>query len=175
MRFWLHRSLGDNSALSIYDSIMARNVMGKDAARSKDLEEYWTIMYKKAQDLQIGLVPFERQLFRYFYPSRMTYKGFSFKYYRGEDKNPFQNTSASMWWDGEKLFYDIISRQDGDAFVERIKEGYEDALSYSDTSEIHKNKSLTKKDHILLFYLDLWHRKWFPYDNYDVIEEYNKQ
>ena len=73
-RFWLHKSLGESNALPIYDSIMARNVMTKDSAQSKDLAEYWTVMSEKARSLHVGLVPFERQLFRYFYNSRLTTK-----------------------------------------------------------------------------------------------------
>ena len=73
-RFWLHKSLGENNALPIYDSIMARNVMTKDSAQSKDLAEYWTVMSEMARNLHVGLVPFERQLFRYFYNSRKTTK-----------------------------------------------------------------------------------------------------
>lgn len=73
-RFWLHKSLGENNSLPIYDSIMARNVMGKDAVRSKDLAEYWSVMSEMARNLHVGLVPFERQIFRYFYNSRITTK-----------------------------------------------------------------------------------------------------
>lgn len=69
-RFWLHRSMGEENALPIYDSIMARNVMGKDAPRCEDLAEFWAVMSKKAQSLQVGLVPFERQVFRYYFSSR---------------------------------------------------------------------------------------------------------
>ena len=71
-RFWLHKSLGEDNALPIYDSIMARYVMNKEEALSKDLAEYWTVMEKKARSLRVGLVPFERQLFRFFYYSRLT-------------------------------------------------------------------------------------------------------
>lgn len=171
-RFWLHKSLGEHNALPIYDSVMARNLMGKDDARIIDLEEYWRVMCRMAQDLQIGLVPLERQVFRCF--SRITYKGFTFKYYHGEEQNPFadKDKNAAMWWSGEKLFYDTISREDGDGFVNNIKKSYEKALTYNDTSDIHKDPSLSKKDHILLFYLDMWHGKWFPYDDFNVINQY---
>lgn len=104
----------------------------------------------------------------------MTFKGFTFKYYHGEDSNPFidKDMNAEMWWDGEKLFYDSISREDGDVFIKNITEWYKDALSYNDTSEIHRDKSMSKMEHILLFYLDMWHSKWFPDGDWDVIKEY---
>ena len=103
----------------------------------------------------------------------MTFKGFTFKYYCGEENNPYSEQDlAAMWWDGEKLFYDNISGEDGDTFIENIKNGYENALTNKDTSEIHKDKSMSKQDHILLFFLALWHSKWFPYDDWDVIKKY---
>ena len=173
IRFWLHKSLGDENALPIYDSVMARNVMGKDNAHFVDLEEYWRVMCRMAQDLLIGLVPLERQLFRYFNGSRMTFKGFSFKYYHGEKENPYhgKDENSAMWWDGEKLFYDSINWE-GDGFIENITRWYEEALTHNDTSDIHRDPLLSKKDHILLFYLDMWHGKWFPYEDFNVINQY---
>jgi hypothetical protein len=172
-RFWLHKSLGEQNALPIYDNIMASFVMGKDSALCKDLAEYWTEMTKEAQRHQVGLVPFERQLFRYFTSSRMTYKGFSFKYYHGEQKNPFEkNGNAATWWSGEKLFYESISREDGERFINGITRDYDDALSHNILKGKLLDRSIPKKDHILLFYLDLWHGKWFPYDNLDEIRNY---
>lgn len=173
-RFWLHKSLGEKNALPIYDKIMAGFVMGKDSALGKDLAEYWTVMINEAQRHQVGLVPFERQLFRYFSSSRMTYKGFSCKYYHGEQRNPFEkkNENAAMWWSGEKLFYESISGEDGDRFIKRITRDYEDALSHNSLKGRLLDQSISKKDRVLLFYLDLWHGKWFPYDNLDKIRNY---
>lgn len=169
-RFWLHKSLGEKNALPIYDNIMATFVMGKDSALCKDLSEYWTVMIKETQRHQVGLVPFERQLFRYFISSRMMYKGFSFKYYHGEQKNPFdkKNENAAMWWSGEKLFYESISREDGDKFIKSITRDYEDALSHNSLKGRLLDKSISKKDRILLFYLNLWCGK----DNLDEIRNY---
>ena len=173
-RFWLHKSLGEKNALPIYDNIMAKFVMGKDSALCKDIAEYWTVMVIEAQRHQVGLVPFERQLFRYFISSRMMYKGFSFKYYHGEQKNPFEkkDENAAMWWEGEKVFYESISRDDGNRFRKNITRDYEDALSHNSLKGRLLDKSISKKDRILLVYLDLWHGKWFPYDNLDEIRNY---
>lgn len=173
-RFWLHKSLGAFNALPIYDRIMATKLMGKEEARIADLAEYWRVMHEKHRLLQVGLVSLERQIFLYYSRPKKTYKGFTFKYYRGEKHNPFEGTddNAAMWWDGERLFYDSISREDGDSFIETMKEWYEDALTHDDLSDIHRNWSISRKDHVLLFYLDLWHGKWFPYDNRDVITQY---
>ena len=173
-RFWLHKSLGEKNALPIYDNIMANFVMGNDSALCKDLAEYWTVMINEAQRNQVGLVSFERQLFRYFISSRMTYRGFSFKYYHGEQDNPFidKNKNAAMWWSGEKLFYESIKREEGDRFIKSIARDFENALSHNSLKGKLLDKSISKKDRILLFFLDLWHGKWFPYDNHDEIVYY---
>lgn len=68
-RFWLNRTLGNN-ALPIYDSIMANCVMRKNSAEAKHLSEYWSVMIAKAQQLGIGLMPLERQIFKYAYEQR---------------------------------------------------------------------------------------------------------
>lgn len=68
-RFWLHRNLGYN-APPIYDSVMASCVMGKKTAETKHLSEYWKVMVSKADHLGIGLIPLERQIFKYAYDQR---------------------------------------------------------------------------------------------------------
>ena len=64
MRFWLYRSLGLD-ALPIYDSVMASEVMRRNAVSLKDLEDYWKVMIAKARQLNIQLMPLERQIFQY--------------------------------------------------------------------------------------------------------------
>ena len=105
----------------------------------------------------------------------MQYKGFSFKYYNFEEQNPFTENdgNASLWWDGEKLFYENISREgEGDAFIARLQEHYNDAKANNWLSGIHHDPAISERDHLLFFYLDLWHSKWFPYDDFDVIKDY---
>lgn len=68
-RFWLNHTLGHN-ALPIYDSIMANYVMRKNTVETKHLAEYWSVMVAKAQQFGIGLMPLERQIFKYAYEQR---------------------------------------------------------------------------------------------------------
>lgn len=63
-RYWLYKSLGNN-ALPIYDSVMANYVMQKKTPNLRHLSEYWNIMVKKANDMNIALMPLERQIFIY--------------------------------------------------------------------------------------------------------------
>ena len=68
-RYWLHSTLGMD-ALPIYDSIMAVQVMQRGVPNVSDLSEYWKVMVAKAQQLGIGLVPLERQIFKYAYEAQ---------------------------------------------------------------------------------------------------------
>lgn len=68
-RFWLCRTLGDNS-LPIYDSIMADCVMRKNTVDPNHLAEYWTVMLAKAKQLGVGVKQLERQIFKYAYVNR---------------------------------------------------------------------------------------------------------
>lgn len=63
-RYWLCRTLGNNT-LPIYDSIMANYVMQKPIADIRHLREYWNAMAVKAKDLGVGLMPMERQIFKF--------------------------------------------------------------------------------------------------------------
>lgn len=66
IRFWLYRNLGENT-LPIYDSIMANYVMHRNYPDTRHLAEYWEVMTAKARQLGIGLMPLERQIFKYAY------------------------------------------------------------------------------------------------------------
>lgn len=69
VRFWLYRNLGLN-ALPIYDSIMAKTVMNKRSVQIGNLEEYWLLMYYKSLELNVDLMPLERQIFKYSFDRR---------------------------------------------------------------------------------------------------------
>ena len=103
----------------------------------------------------------------------MQYKGFNFKYYNLEKQNPFEekDENAAMWRSGEKLFYDNIS-DDCEAFIDRLREWFDDSKAANELSGIYLDPSISERDHLLVFYLDLWHGKWFPYDDFDVINQY---
>lgn len=68
-RFWLYRTLGED-ALPIYDSVMAKTVMGIPTPEARSLCEYWEVMHSKAQHLGISLMALERQIFAYAFPVR---------------------------------------------------------------------------------------------------------
>ena len=70
------------------------------------------------------------------------------------------------------MINESISRDDVNRFIKNITRDYEDALSHNSLNGRLLDKSISKKERILLFYLDLWHGKWFPYDNLDEIRNY---
>lgn len=75
-----------------------------------------------------------------------------------------------MWWDGKKSFND---RAQGDAeFIDTITTMFKDAINANSVSGILTNESIDISKRVLIFYLDLWHSKWFPYDDFDLIFEY---
>ncbi|MBO4923395.1 MAG: hypothetical protein J5382_04630 [Bacteroidales bacterium] len=102
----------------------------------------------------------------------MEYAGFKFKYYSGEDVNPFlkKKDNSAQWWDGEKLFYDNLTARDGDEFAGRITKLYRVALAAKKVSGRLADTSLTEKERVLIFYLDLWNGKWTG--EYDTIHTY---
>lgn len=66
-RFWLSKSMGRDDALPIYDSIMAKGVVGERYGASLSrIMCYWAAMDNKSSSEGVSLFSLERQLFDYF-------------------------------------------------------------------------------------------------------------
>lgn len=103
----------------------------------------------------------------------MELKNFKFKYFNGEDENPFTaGSDSALWWNGEKSFHTAITGPDGDSFILRLRSAYDDALLRGGVNGVLADKTIPKELRMIIFYLDLWHGKWFPYDNLDRILTY---
>ena len=104
----------------------------------------------------------------------MEYKGFTFKYYNGEETNPFtgKDENAELWWDGESQFYTAISREDGDMVIRNVTEWYDGALRGGKVFGMLTDLSIPKNVRVLVFWLDLWHGKFYPYEDLDLINNY---
>ena len=102
----------------------------------------------------------------------MEYKGFKFKYYNGEETNPFlkKHENSAHWWEGEKIFRGNLTGEEGDDFIKRVTEMYRGALAAKNVSGRLADTSLPEKERILIFYLDLWNGKWTG--DYDAIFTY---
>lgn len=95
-----------------------------------------------------------------------------FKYYHGEDKCPdeYIGTSSRLWWGGEKMIYD--ETKSSPDFFPYLKNELIDAIEKGHCLGPLLDESISLDQRAIMFYLDLWHGKWFPYDDKDVIFTY---
>lgn len=93
------------------------------------------------------------------------------RYYKGEEECPFDRGSIdSRLWGGEKMLADNVSCDE--RFFQRLKDSLEDALTSGDCSGVLIDSSIPLEKRAIIFYLDLWYSKHFPYDNLDIIRQY---
>lgn len=95
----------------------------------------------------------------------------NFKYYHLENEKPKDmDDTASLWWDGEK---NLLEQSKNDSsFLTRLENNYSKYLDEGALHGILKDTSQPLTKRLIIFYLDLWHGKWFPYDNLDIIHTY---
>lgn len=93
------------------------------------------------------------------------------RYYKGEEENPFDGGSIdALWWSGEKMLADNVS--DDKSFFQRLKDSLEDAIASKECFGVLVDSSIPIDKRAIIFYLDLWHGKHFPYDDLDIINQY---
>lgn len=92
------------------------------------------------------------------------------KYYNGESECPYPDPNSSLWWGGEKQFVDTCLKNED--FFEHVRRLYLDALEKRQVSHMLVDMSIAENKRVLIFYLDLWHGKWFPQDSLDAIFDY---
>lgn len=91
------------------------------------------------------------------------------KYYKGEENNPFKpGTTDSLWWNGEKQLCDTVEQDS--TYFDALLDEYKQAQN--DCSGVLADKSVPLNKRAIIFYLDLWHGRYFPYDSLDVIFTY---
>jgi glutamate/tyrosine decarboxylase-like PLP-dependent enzyme len=93
-----------------------------------------------------------------------------FQYYKGEKECPFQERNSSTWWAGEELFYKMISGNPNT--WERFKDDLIEGIEKGHITGLLADESIPLEQRVIVFFMDLWHGKWFPYDNWDVIYDY---
>ena len=95
----------------------------------------------------------------------------TFKYYKGEAECPFEvNSNGDLWWHGEKqLFENCLSDA---SFFNRLVDTLNEAISDGSCSGVLVDETEPIERRAIIFYLDLWHGKNFPYDNLDIIFNY---
>lgn len=95
-----------------------------------------------------------------------------FKYFKGEAENPFKETdkTSAMWWDGEKALFDSVERNSD--YWETCKSSYKTSLDEGELSGTLVDMNVPEERRVIIFFLDIWHGKWFPFDSLDAIETY---
>lgn len=94
-----------------------------------------------------------------------------FKYYKGEGANPNKaNTDAALWWEGEKTFATKCVNDGG--FFDRVKGLLQEAINNKEVNGTLADSSVDINKRTIIYFLDLWHGKWYPYDNLDRIFTY---
>lgn len=93
------------------------------------------------------------------------------RYYKGEEECPFERGSINaLWWAGERSLSESVSSDE--SFFQRLKDSLEDAIASGECFGALIDSSIPLDKRIIIFYLDLWHGKHFPYDNLDIINQY---
>lgn len=94
-----------------------------------------------------------------------------FRYFHGEEESPFEyRSNEDMWWFGEKMIYN--QAQENPDFFSNIRHDFEEALKQGHCQGRLVDETLSLDQRTIIFYLDLWHGKWFPYDDWSVIDTY---
>ncbi len=94
-----------------------------------------------------------------------------FKYYNNEEQCPYEaNSNEQLWWNGEKALLERY--QQDSSFWERIIVSLKEAIMDGKCTGILTDTSLPIEQRAIVFYLDLWHGKNYPYDDLDLIYKY---
>ena len=96
----------------------------------------------------------------------------NFKYFKNEKENPFKGTdqNSAMWWDGER---ELFNRVENDPkFWDKLEKQFDRALENRGLSGILVDETVKKEKRMVIFFLDLWHGKWLPFDDLDAIKDY---
>ena len=92
------------------------------------------------------------------------------KYYKGEKEPPKDfDENEVMWWSGEKLLSEKCREP---SFWDTLKKTFKDAEKSNSLSGTLANNSIPENKRIIIFFLDIWHGRFFPYDSLDIINLY---
>ncbi len=93
------------------------------------------------------------------------------KYFHGENVPPDDfNRVQQMWWSGEKLLYDNVAKDED--YFDKVLNLYREAVEQNGVSGVLADKKIDEDKRAIIYFLDIWHGKYFPYDSLDLIHEY---
>lgn len=96
----------------------------------------------------------------------------NFKYYKQEKENPFKGTdaNAAMWWDGERVLFE--NAQSDPEYLGRLNNEFDEALAAGACSGVLVDEGIAREKRAIIFFLDIWHGKFFPYESANQIKQY---
>ena len=96
----------------------------------------------------------------------------NFKYYKQEKENPFKVTdaNAAMWWDGERVLFE--NAQSDPEYLGRLNNEFDEALAAGACSGVLVDEKVAREKRAIIFFLDIWHGKFFPYESANQIKQY---
>lgn len=93
-----------------------------------------------------------------------------FKYYNREEEPPTDfDANKRLWWAGEKM---LLEKCHEPSFWNKLKFSFQEAEKAKALSGILTDNSISDTKRIIIYFLDLWHGKFFPYDSLDEIDKY---
>lgn len=96
------------------------------------------------------------------------------KFYKGETINPFigNDPLKAKWWEGEKALLERVDEEED--FFARVKEMLLEAIQKGHVNNALADEKRSLDERTIVFFLDLWHGKHYPYDSLDDIFDYIK-
>ena len=96
-----------------------------------------------------------------------------FKFYKSEESNPYigKDSMKAKWWEGEKAM--LTTAIDNHKW-EQIADSLKEAIKNHEVSGSLIDDTIPIEKRTVIYFLDLWHGKWFPYDSLDEIYDYVK-
>ncbi len=93
-----------------------------------------------------------------------------FKYYNGENEPPKEfDDNKRLWWGGEKT---LLEKCRDSSFWNRLKSSFKEAEKANALSGILIDSSVPEIKRIIIYFLDLWHGRFFPYNSLNEINKY---
>ena len=77
---------------------------------------------------------------------------------------------SKLWWDGEKNLAEMCKHDT--EYFDRLVNSLDKALKDGHLSGRLVGTRIDKDVRVIIFYLDLWHGKHFPFESLDLINEY---
>ena len=93
------------------------------------------------------------------------------KFYKGETDVPENFTPVQqLWWEGEKLLVENVERDP--VYFSRLLDLYREAFNEQKVLGRLADTKINENKRVIIFFLDIWHGRNYPYDSLDLINEY---